>query len=218
MGPPSLMWSLWTSWTRQKSSNEETPTVWMPAVSCLRQLGVCYEFTVGQHSIASPRGSKVLRTEFCITDLALTDHSNDLTSSFSLFLRWSYKGKGQGAGKEGGKWPGRHPGPSSLPSPHSLLPGCNPSPSPAVSPTKVPLQSFPVCHPCCHFPIQVTISALQDCRNHHPSGLSASLLPLYSPFSIKTSRFLKNAQQSMALPCYITFNGSPAPWHYCKIP
>lgn len=74
----------------------------MPVVSCLRQLGVCYEFTVGQHSISSPRGFKMLRTELSIADLALTDQSNDLTSSFSFFLRWSYRERGRGQGKKGG--------------------------------------------------------------------------------------------------------------------
>lgn len=187
----------------------------MPMVSCLRQLGVCYEFMVGQHSISSPKGFKILRTEFSIADLALMIQSNDLTSSFLFFLRWSYKGKGQRTGKEGGNDLGII---LVLPPFPLLIPYCQDATRHQVLLYQSTTPILPCLPPLLSLPIQVTIIALWDCRNRHQSGLPASLLPLYSPFSIKTSRFLKNAQQSMALPCYITFNGSPAPWHYSKTP
>lgn len=120
----------------------------MPVVSCLRQLGVCYEFMVGQHSISSPRSFKMFCTEFSIAGLALTDQSNDLKSSFSFFPRWSYRERGKGQREKGGKDLGII---LVLPPFPLLIPDCRDATRHQVLlhlPTRVPLQSFPVCHLC----------------------------------------------------------------------
>lgn len=59
----------------------------------------------------------------------------------------------------------------------------------------------------------------KDCSNPSLSASAvtspfAAPLPLCSPFFIKVGKEVWNAQQSMALPCCITFNGSPTLWHY----
>lgn len=120
---------------------------------------MCDSFTEGQHSISRPRGCRSSPQNSRSLHLALTDQSNYLTSSFSFFLRWWYRRKGQSKQEEAGEWPGRHAGPSSslVPVPisqdaiHYQVPLCVSSQYCSILPCLPPLLSLPNSshHRCC---------------------------------------------------------------------